>query len=97
MDLEIIRGQLSALTLQPTILDGIKGSQELDPSIVKLKELVQEKKKVEFSMSPDGILHCKGRLCIPDDDELKEQILSEAHTIPYSVHPGATKMYKDLR
>ncbi|KAL5560324.1 hypothetical protein UlMin_036535 [Ulmus minor] len=39
----------------------------------------------------------KGRLCIPDDDELKEQILSEAHTTPYSVHPGATKMYRDLR
>ncbi|KAL5538185.1 hypothetical protein UlMin_046260 [Ulmus minor] len=45
----------------------------------------------------DGVLHCKGRLCIPNDDELKEQILSEAHTTPYSVHPGATKMYKDLR
>ncbi|KAL5573072.1 hypothetical protein UlMin_022669 [Ulmus minor] len=70
---------------------------QLDPSIVKLKELVQEKKKVEFSMSPDGVLHCKGRLCIPDDDELKEQIISEAHTTPYSVHPDATKMYKDLR
>ena len=38
MDLEIIRGQLSTLTLQPTILDGIKGSQELDPSFAKLKE-----------------------------------------------------------
>ena len=34
MELEIISGQLSTLTLQPTILDGIKGSQELDPSIV---------------------------------------------------------------
>ena len=82
MDLEIISGQLSTLTFQPTILDGIKGSQELDPSIVKLKELVQEKKNVEFSMSPDGVLHCKVRLCIPNDDELKEQILSEAHTTP---------------
>ncbi|KAL5549797.1 hypothetical protein UlMin_005028 [Ulmus minor] len=97
LDLEIIQGQFSALTLQPTILDGIKGSQELDPAIVKLKELVLEKKKVEFSISPNGVLHCKGRLCIPNDDELKEQILSEAHTTPYSVHPGATKMYKDLR
>ena len=37
MDLEIISGKLSTLTLQPTILDGIKGSQELDPSFVKLK------------------------------------------------------------
>ncbi|KAL5574078.1 hypothetical protein UlMin_023675 [Ulmus minor] len=48
-------------------------------------------------MSPDGVLDFKGRLCIPDNDELKEQILSEAHTTPYSVHPGTTKMYKDQR
>ena len=97
MDLEIISGQLSTLTLQPTILDGIKASQELDPSFAKLKEQVQEKKNVEFSISPDDILHFKGRLCIPDDAQLKEKILSEAHTTPYLVHPGATKMYKDLK
>ena len=59
--------------------------------------MVQEKKNVEFSISPDGILHYKGRLCIPDDAQLKEQILSEAHATPYSVHPGATKMYRDLK
>ena len=97
MDLEIISGQLSTLTLQPTILDGIKGSQELDLSFAKLKEQVQEKKNVEFSMSPNGILHFKGRLCIPDDTQMKEQILSEAYNTPYSIHLGATKMYKDLR
>ncbi|KAL5557731.1 hypothetical protein UlMin_033942 [Ulmus minor] len=38
-----------------------------------------------------------GRLCIPDDVEIKEQLLSEAHATPYSVHPGATKMYQDLK
>ncbi len=58
---------------------------------------MQEKKNVEFSISPDGILHYKGRLCIPDDAQLKEQILSEAHATPYSVHSGATKMYRDLK
>ena len=40
LKLGIISGQLSTLTLQPTILDGIKGSQELDPSLTKLKEHV---------------------------------------------------------
>ena len=97
MELEIIQGKFSALTLQPTILDGIKGSQELDLSFARLKEQVLEKKNVEFSISPDNILHFNGRLCIPDDAQLKEQILSEAHTTPYSVHPGAIKMYKDLK
>ena len=40
LELEIISGQLSTLTLQPTILDGIKGSQELDRILLKLKEQV---------------------------------------------------------
>ncbi|KAL5568269.1 hypothetical protein UlMin_024844 [Ulmus minor] len=50
-----------------------------------------------FSVTTDGILHYRGRLCIPNDAELKEQLLSEAHATPYSVHPGATKMYQDLK
>ena len=97
LELEIISGQLSTLTIQPTIFDGVKGSQELDPLLIKFKKEVLEKKNAEFSLSLDGILHFRGRLCIPDDPELKEQILSEAHSTPYSVHPGATKMYKDLK
>ncbi|KAL5570794.1 hypothetical protein UlMin_020391 [Ulmus minor] len=45
------------------------------------------KKNSEFGLSPDGILHFKGRLCIPNDPEMRNQILSEAHSTPYSVHP----------
>ena len=56
-----------------------------------------EGKNIEFSVSTDGILQFKGRLCIPNDAQLKEQLLSEAHTTPYSVHPGVTKMYQDLK
>ena len=52
---------------------------------------------MEFSISSDGILNLKGRLCIPNDEKLWNQLLTEAHTTPYSVHPGATKMYKDMK
>ena len=38
LELELITGQVSALTLQPTIFDGIKGSQDLDLTLVKLKK-----------------------------------------------------------
>ncbi|KAL5560352.1 hypothetical protein UlMin_036563 [Ulmus minor] len=79
------------------VFDGIKGAQELDPQLLNWKEQVLEGKNVEFSVTTDGILHYRGRLCIPDDAELKEQLLSEAHATPYSVHPGATKMYQDLK
>ena len=34
---------------------------------------------------------------MPNDVEIKRKILSEAHESPYTVHPGATKMYQDLK
>ena len=64
---------------------------------MRLKEEVREGRNKEFQISSEGILHFKGRLCVPEDPELREQIMSEAHLTPYSVHPGATKMYKDLK
>jgi len=35
--------------------------------------------------------------CIPYDDEMKKMILEESHRSSLSIHPGATKMYHDLK
>ncbi|KAL5544913.1 hypothetical protein UlMin_008697 [Ulmus minor] len=90
---EILVGKLSTLTLQPTIFDGIKVGQELDPSLLKIKEEVLEGKCTDFEVSTDRVLGFKGRLCVPANEELKQHILYEAHNTPYSIHPGTTKMY----
>nr|XP_009774959.1 PREDICTED: uncharacterized protein LOC104224929 [Nicotiana sylvestris]XP_016436220.1 PREDICTED: uncharacterized protein LOC107762374 [Nicotiana tabacum] len=45
----------------------------------------------------DGTLRYRGRLCVPDVDGLRERIMSEAHNSRYSIHPGSTKMYHDLK
>nr|GFD41912.1 retrotransposon protein, putative, Ty3-gypsy subclass [Tanacetum cinerariifolium] len=37
------------------------------------------------------------RLVVPNDATLREALLKEAHSSPFSVHPGSTKMYHDLR
>jgi hypothetical protein len=34
---------------------------------------------------------------VPKREALKKKILDEAHTSRYSIHPGSTKMYYDLR
>ena len=44
----------------------------------------------------DGALRYGNRLFVPNDEELKKEILSEAHHSPYSIHPGSTKMFRDL-
>ena len=37
------------------------------------------------------------RLCVPDVIELKKEIMEEAHSSAYAMHPGSTKMYQTLR
>jgi len=34
---------------------------------------------------------------VPDVKDLRKLILREAHDIAYSIHPGSTKMYYDLK
>ena len=53
-------------------------------------------KASEFVIEDEGILWLGDRLCVPNIEDLKQQILAEAHTAPYSIHPGGTKMYKDI-
>ena len=44
-----------------------------------------------------GLLYFLNRLWVPNRDNLRTLILNEAHKSRYSIHPGADKMYNDLR
>ena len=35
--------------------------------------------------------------CVPDVDDLRTKIAVEAHGLKYSIHPGSSKMYHDLK
>ena len=48
-------------------------------------------------MSDDGILRFQGRICVPNDAEVKKLILEEGHKSRLSLHPSMTKMYQDLK
>ncbi|PRQ55656.1 putative nucleotidyltransferase, Ribonuclease H [Rosa chinensis] len=37
------------------------------------------------------------RLCVPNVEALKREILDEAHNSAYALHPGGTKMYRTLK
>ncbi|KAJ0724807.1 putative nucleotidyltransferase, Ribonuclease H [Helianthus annuus] len=46
---------------------------------------------------PDGILYYLNRIWIPNRDDLRNFLMKEAHNTKYSIHPGADKMYHDMR
>ena len=45
----------------------------------------------------DGVLRYQWQLCVPNVDDFRNRILEEDHGFDYSIHPGTTKMYHDLR
>lgn len=92
-----IEAKLAALTLQPTLLNRIQQGQQEDDYYSKIKNDIHDGKASDFHISTDDILRFRGRLYVPDTENIRGDILSEAHMTPYSVHPGATKMYRDLK
>ncbi|GKF46194.1 retrotransposable element Tf2 [Tanacetum coccineum] len=53
--------------------------------------------QTEFHVDDDGILWQGTKLCVPEDLTLREALMTEAHSSPFSIHPGSTKMYHDLK
>ena len=44
-----------------------------------------------------GTLMFGNRFCIPNEIKLKNDILEEAHQSLNAMHPGSTKIYRDMR
>ncbi|GJZ51203.1 putative reverse transcriptase domain-containing protein [Tanacetum coccineum] len=51
----------------------------------------------QFERKEDGGLYFVERIRVPAYGNLRTLVMNEAHAIKYSVHPGADKMYYDLR
>jgi hypothetical protein len=59
--------------------------------------LIQDNKTSDFLEDSQGSLYLGRWICVPNQKHVKELILKEAHDSAYSIHPGSTKMYKDLK
>ncbi|XP_075481145.1 uncharacterized protein LOC142521857 [Primulina tabacum] len=84
--------RLSALVIRPTLIDRIKHEQQLDIFLLDLRAKAEKKGNSEFGLNSDGLITFQGRICVPVGDAIRRDVLTEAHTAPYSVHPGGTKI-----
>nr|GFB64164.1 retrotransposon protein, putative, Ty3-gypsy subclass [Tanacetum cinerariifolium] len=82
-----------ALSRKSGIIAGIKVEEE----IIRDLERLDIELYTEFRLDEDDVLWQGTRLCVPNDATLREALLTEAHSSPFSVHPGSTKMYHDLK
>ncbi|KAL4026019.1 hypothetical protein IC575_014426 [Cucumis melo] len=92
-----VTSQLAQLSVQPTLRQRIIVAQLNDPYLVEKHRLVKTGQGEDFSISSDDSLTFEGRLCVSEDSAVKIELLSEAHSSPFTMHPGSTKMYQDLR
>ncbi|WVZ80724.1 hypothetical protein U9M48_028180, partial [Paspalum notatum var. saurae] len=98
MNLGIIQhGQLSNVTLDTTLGEQIIVAQKKDVGMEHLRKRIAEGENMPFQKDESGVLWFKGRLVVPKDQKLRKQILDEAHTSRYTIHPGSNKMYQDLK
>ncbi|KAJ3704277.1 hypothetical protein LUZ61_007982 [Rhynchospora tenuis] len=86
-------GLISSLVVKPTLLDEIKEAQKEDAHLEKVRAIAQSGQETPFQVGEDGVLKFRNRICVPDKQEIKDKILTEAHESGYTIHPGETKMY----
>ena len=78
-------------------MEEIRLNQECDFELQRIKQNLEKGKSPGFVIHEDGTLRFQNRLCVPQNEGLRKQILKEAHNIRYSVHLRGTKMYRDLK
>jgi hypothetical protein len=100
LNLEIIpQGSLNHIAVDATLKDSIVMGQQHDEGVKIIKQMLAqgEEKYKCFRVDHKGILWFNECIVVPKDHQLCKQILDEAHLSKFSMHPGSTKMYQDLR
>ncbi|WMV41422.1 hypothetical protein MTR67_034807 [Solanum verrucosum] len=63
----------------------VKEKKGFDPTLVELKEFMLRKSLEAFSQGGDGVLRYQGHLCVPNVDDLREQILRRIGKVSYEL------------
>ena len=88
---------VAAFHVWPVLVDRVRDLQAQDPYLMKLRSKIEAGQQNNFTLRGDGTLVLGQRLCVPDVIELKKEIMEEAHSSAYAMHPGSTKMYRTLK
>lgn len=84
----VIMGNLNVTS---NLKEEIQQGQMIDE---KLQEMLTEP---GFTRSSDGVVLFNQRICVPNDAKLKRNFLEEAYKGAFTIHPGSSKMYQDLK
>ncbi|XP_074342310.1 uncharacterized protein LOC141679823 [Apium graveolens] len=95
-----IRGSncsIANLKVEPNLVSKVKEAQKNDIGLKAIRSEVAGGKQIHFRVDVEGVIWLGGKLCVPADPIIREEILKEAHSFSLSIHPGSTKMYRDWK
>ena len=79
---------LAQFGVRSMYLDRVKAAQRRDPQLQKIMFGVQQGQSRDFVIDSEGTLRLGTRLYVPDVDELRNEIMEEAHFYACSVRPS---------
>ncbi|XP_021975263.1 uncharacterized protein LOC110870386 [Helianthus annuus] len=92
-----LRVKSMKMVVTPRLLETIRESQRKSLGAEDLRKERLKGVIDKLEENSTGLKTRFGRIWIPRFCEVKAALLDEAHKSRYSVHPGATKMYRDLK
>jgi hypothetical protein len=93
----IQHGTLNQLKLESILLQRIIDAQKDNEGMKHIHEKIEARKAKCFRKDDQGIVWFNNRIVMLKNEEIRQQILDEAHLSRYSIHPRSTKMYHDLK
>ncbi|GJS03975.1 retrotransposon protein, putative, ty3-gypsy subclass [Tanacetum coccineum] len=92
LDVELcVRGSggfWASMRIESNLMLQIKEAQRDDGELWAIVQNVEDGKHTEFSVDDDGVVWFEDRLCVPNDQALREKVMTEAHSSPFTIHPA---------
>ena len=85
------------LVAQPLLQQRIVTLQRRDNELEAIRSRLERSEMVENWEIINDELRFRGRLCVPDHDRIREEVLDECHCSKFSIHPRSNKMYRDMK
>ncbi|XP_076909780.1 uncharacterized protein LOC143567197 [Bidens hawaiensis] len=92
-----LRVRALGMTIHTSLTAQIQNTQQEALNAENLKGEALRGMVKQLEPKADETLYFSNRIWVPYIGGLRELVLDEAHESRYSIHPGADKMYKDLK
>ncbi|GJY50962.1 retrotransposon protein, putative, ty3-gypsy subclass [Tanacetum coccineum] len=81
-------GYWASMRIESNLMLQIKEAQRDDGELWAIVQNVEDGKHTEFRVDDEGVVWFEDRLCVPNDQTLREKIMTEAHSSPFTIHPA---------